>query len=365
MKPNLSVRATYIVETPELWYLIGRETLRFKVENDFYASMVREKDLQLDGQWADSIDSRLVFEQWVEAESPILEVVEKLPPEGEVESWRPNFAMKDVKPIEGFANRYAPPWIPLAFWKQAEEWRKALDRRACEVVGELCWRLGIHDGPSRLTSNLAGLSISPLEGSPRGLPIITLLSPDDQFWNPRRVDSEQLKAVLNSIGAGTKPPIHHELLQDAWKRCSIEPRVAVVMGVAAAETAVKAIVAELLPETRWILENLAAPPITKIIAHQIPLLPSRNKISGAVCIPTKLRTKIDKHVELRNRIVHGRGGDVPFEIAETVLQDVRDLLCLIDYYAGHDWAIELVSSKWRGEAEKDAAAWISRTPINT
>jgi hypothetical protein len=73
-------------------------------------------------------------------------------------------------------------------------------------------------------------------------------------------------------------------------------------------------------------------------------LPARNQINGEVRRPPiKVISTIKKGIELRNKLVHGREETVTTDEVREMLEAVRDLLYMLDYYRGHDWAMERLS----------------------
>jgi hypothetical protein len=58
---------------------------------------------------------------------------------------------------------------------------------------------------------------------------------------------------------------------------------------------------------------------------------------------------IQSGVEARNRIVHGRGGALGTDQLRALLLAIKDLLYLFDYYAGYEWALDLISREVRVE----------------
>lgn len=70
----------------------------------------------------------------------------------------------------------------------------------------------------------------------------------------------------------------------------------------------------------------------------------QNQINGEVRRPPKkVISVIKKGIELRNKLVHGREETVTTEDVREMLEAVRDLLYMLDYYRGHGWAMERLS----------------------
>jgi hypothetical protein len=113
------------------------------------------------------------------------------------------------------------------------------------------------------------------------------------------------------------------------------------MGIAAAETGFKTALCDLNPTVTWIVKNLPSPPLDRMLRDYMAQLPARNQINGEVRRPPqKIISTIKKGIELRNNLVHGREDTVTTEDVRKILEAVRDLLYMLDYYRGHDWALE-------------------------
>ena len=55
--------------------------------------------------------------------------------------------------------------------------------------------------------------------------------------------------------------------------------------------------------------------------------------------PQKLRKSIDEAVIKRNRVVHRGSSAVEREVLKEWLLAIRDVLWLLDYYRGFEWAL--------------------------
>jgi hypothetical protein len=135
-----------------------------------------------------------------------------------------------------------------------------------------------------------------------------------------------------------------ELFQEAWGQRDANPRSALVMGIAAAETGVKHLISTLVPAAAWLVENTQSPPLIRMLEEYLPLLPTRLRIKGKVLPPPKwLIAEIKKGVNLRNKIVHGHKIELKSDALLEILKAVHDLLYLFDLYAGHEWAAQRLS----------------------
>jgi hypothetical protein len=80
-----------------------------------------------------------------------------------------------------------------------------------------------------------------------------------------------------------------------------------------------------------------------MLTEYLPLLPVRQRIADyPVCIPKEILDILKIGVTLRNKTTHA-GYRVKEDTLKEILQAVRDLLYLLDVYAGHSWALGAIS----------------------
>lgn len=239
-----------------------------------------------------------------------------------------------------------------------------MDRTATTLFNVIRWRFGIDGGPLSLSSewSLMRWHSGPPTDRPfdkrgflnRQIPadVLTIGLPELQEISLDRQNSEIIEEMFR---IGTAQPLCHDLFREAWQSRNHNPRSALVMGMAATETGVKTAAVDLHDNagTEWIFENLPSPPIDRMLRDYIQLLPARRKIDDKVRRPPKSAiTLIKEGVELRNKIVHGRGKEIEPERLDKILRAVRDVLYLLDYYRGHDWALERCSESFVEELRK-------------
>jgi hypothetical protein len=166
------------------------------------------------------------------------------------------------------------------------------------------------------------------------------------------LSEEKIANALAFTASMEEAPLHHTTFTEAWRQRTSQPRVSLVMAVVSVETAVKEYIARQLPDTRWLIENLAAPPIPKIIRDFLQTVPARGTLGGKVVrTPKRVITSIQEAVELRNKIAHGRAFAITSAGLEATLADIRDFLAFIDFCSGQDWSLGLMSSRFRSELE--------------
>jgi hypothetical protein len=165
--------------------------------------------------------------------------------------------------------------------------------------------------------------------------------------------SEKLITEVNELRQKDfTEPLYHELFKEAWNHKNWHnPNSALVIAIAAAETGIKQLIAKLVPNSEWLIQNMQSPPIVKILKEYLPLIPSETRISGLPLppLPESLIASIEKGVNLRNQIVHGKKASLKRETLESILKTIDDLLYILDFYEGHLWALENISHKTRAE----------------
>jgi hypothetical protein len=139
---------------------------------------------------------------------------------------------------------------------------------------------------------------------------------------------------------GSEPPLGLQLLGEAWNQRITHPRSALVIGVTAAEIALKQLIGELAPDARWLVDNVPSPPIFKIARDYVPSLKVKARLKGKTLQPPKkLLKRLLEAVELRNKVVHaGEAPPGPEELKE-ILVAMEDLVWICDLYTGHTWAL--------------------------
>lgn len=229
----------------------------------------------------------------------------------------------------------------------------SMDRMASEIFNVVRWRMGIVGGPLGLQSEWSSMR---WHDDSKGEKIIdehgflnrqmiagvfTLHMPEVQDAD---FDEECRANVETLIQFQSKQPLYHDLFREAWQNQRDNPRSALVMGIAAAETGFKTTMTDLNPSVTWIVENLQSPPLDLMLRNYMAQLPARNQINGEVRRPPKkVISVIKKGIELRNKLVHWREETVTTEDVREMLEAVRDLLYMLDYYRGHGWAMERLS----------------------
>jgi hypothetical protein len=144
----------------------------------------------------------------------------------------------------------------------------------------------------------------------------------------------------------TVEPLGHALLREAASVSNESPRSSILIMTAALETAVKMHISKLAQDTAWLMEETSSPPIFKILRDYIPLLHTRRGKDMSYWSQLRpLILRIQKLIEVRNKVAHT--GRIPAG-ADTIynnLQLVCDFLYILDVLDGMEWAKTRVSAK--------------------
>jgi hypothetical protein len=213
------------------------------------------------------------------------------------------------------------------------------------VVGLARWRC---DRPGPVSLQSAGelewsVDRSHWLADPRQAPVVTAsFGPDLVVTPTRRADN-----IDDMIKKGASEPLHQSLLREAQSLQHDNPRSALAIGVAAAEIAVKALVSDSVPTAAWLVQNLPSPPIAKIMADYIPLLPNMPKVNERpATFPPSLIKQVTTATNLRNELVHGKREGTDTERVAEALSAAEDVVWLTDYFQGQQWAIYPCSTRY-------------------
>lgn len=151
---------------------------------------------------------------------------------------------------------------------------------------------------------------------------------------------KQRDLLTELLSSNAEEPLAHELLREAADLRHIAPRSALLIGVSALEVGFKALVADLVPNAGWLVEEAPTPPVVRMLKLYLPKLPVRLSIGGRVLSPpTPILDELEKAIHARNKVTHAGGEPLAGESLVRKLRAVEDVLWLLDYYAGREWAL--------------------------
>lgn len=156
--------------------------------------------------------------------------------------------------------------------------------------------------------------------SPRPLPALDEVTPE---------------ALARSLASSREEFLGHRLLEEARNSYG---RARAVLAMTAVEVHTKQFIAEVAPNTAWLLENLPSPPMVKLLTDFVPTLTVPQPIDGRVLPPpTFLVNDLMAGAQVRNAVVH-RGQEVSWQVLERVVSAAQDVIWLLDHYRGVEWA---------------------------
>lgn len=233
-------------------------------------------------------------------------------------------------PAGQFPGQVLPERLRESIRQIRRELGAALDR----TVALVRWRIG-DDGPHEALVWIGDAwSIDEEAWHPMPLNITTI---GRAAMFPLMGDQAR-EDVQSYLDNGLDAPLAHALWREAWHLRGSAPRSALLIGMAALEVGVKQYIAAVLPDAQWLLEELPAPPVHRLLAEYIPKLPTLSGTPAHQLDPT-VRTVIRDAQHLRNKVAHAGRADVDVRGLEASLETVRGVLWNLDVYRGFGWAL--------------------------
>jgi hypothetical protein len=175
-----------------------------------------------------------------------------------------------------------------------------------ETISVFAWRHGLFGSPNGVYGGSYQVASYSKDGH-NWLRIPTVRSLR-YMWVGREVtlppSSTEIEEIVCKVEGGAKEPLGRQLFREAWSQRLVNPRSALVIGVAAAEVGLAA---------SWLAKEIQSPPLRKMLRDYLPALPLRAKRrdGGPMSLPPELIKQVDDAAVHRNNVVH-RG--VPPEV---------------------------------------------------
>ena len=177
------------------------------------------------------------------------------------------------------------------------------------------------------------------------LPLSRFLT-DFSFHSYIEFSNEKKELLLQQLNKRHFEPEFHVLYREGRKLLLNNPRSATVISVAALEFAVKSCIVYLNPKSTWLIESFQSPPVFKIIKEYLPDLTADIYYNGIkINIPERIHIEIQNIVTNRNQIVHRAAPPLEFKSLRNKLIAIKDVLHIIDFYMGNQWALEYISDE--------------------
>jgi hypothetical protein len=240
---------------------------------------------------------------------------------------------------EGRISEYSLPWdvLPASLQDFINHVASELHQAARKSAEVLRWRYGILGPHSPYSSGASEWSFDGEQW--HALPKNLGLQVQLESAGTVHVTDEVKADVEVLLSQEVAEPLGHDLFREAWELRERNPRSALVIGVASLEVGFKNFVAELVPDAEWLVEEAPTPPLVSMLKNYLPKLPAKSTIEGGVLPPpSKLRKSIDEAVKKRNKVSHSSSAALEPEALKEWLLVIQDVLWLLDYYRGFQWA---------------------------
>lgn len=217
---------------------------------------------------------------------------------------------------------------------------KELAAITSRTVSVLRWRLGLEQGPQPIAGPFAAETFS--FDRETWFHLHSDICATAVAIHPATVSDDLLVEIARIINDGREEPLPHFLFREAWALRSSNPRSSLLVGVAAAEVAMKHFIAQAVPEARWLVENLQSPPVDKMAEEYLPNLLRAASTDAVPKMPEGVLEELKKAITLRNKLSHRGEYDLNHMSLSAKLLAIRDLLWLLEYFAGNRWALAYV-----------------------
>lgn len=241
----------------------------------------------------------------------------------------------------------APSSMPHAFQEFSRDIQRDLRAVANTAVGLLRWRAA-ELGPMRPLASEGGVTWSLGDGQWHPFPGPTYATIRPYTGLQLCADAAQdLQLLVSEEGS---EPFAYELLREAWALRENSPRSALLIAIAALEVAVKQFIADRVAPAKWLVNNLPAPDVIKVLSKYLPSLePPPDARQGATRFERpspKLMKLLQERRDQRNDITHRPDAHqqqaqvaTPDDARSAILA-VRQVLLRLDLADGHHWARE-------------------------
>jgi hypothetical protein len=150
-------------------------------------------------------------------------------------------------------------------YEEADRFLEPLRTSSLRLVRLLRWRAGLDFQALTITQDYLSL------GGHSWLHLSTARSMTMSIVQIFPAMSEELtKEIIGKYETSDDEPLAHQLFHDAWNLRYTNPRACLVVAVAAAEVGLKKVIGLIVPDAQWLLEEIPAPPIGKMLRKYIP-----------------------------------------------------------------------------------------------
>jgi hypothetical protein len=148
----------------------------------------------------------------------------------------------------------------------------------------------------------------------------------------------------------TETPSSFDLLMYAESLVKVDIRAAFFQICSSLEIGVKEFLSKTVPNLKEFFYDIPSPPLNKIL-NNIKKIDSKNNYDGYTLIPKSCIKKVEEMIEKRNKLIHAGTVNITKKYVNDSIKFVRNMLYLLYYYTGFDWAIELLSDNFKNELD--------------
>ena len=157
--------------------------------------------------------------------------------------------------------------------------------------------------------------------------------------------------VVRKVEAGAEEPLARQVFREAWSQLAGNPRSALVIGVSAAEMAVKSLIGALIPDAKWVVDELQTLPVGKMLRKFLPTLPVKARWADGrpITLPNSLIKMVEKAFELRNRVAHVGASPPSRQELAKMLRAIDNLLWFLRCIFGGTLGYETYIPRYKEE----------------
>jgi hypothetical protein len=260
-------------------------------------------------------------------------------------------AVGDLDSNGNLKPNHLPPMaaLPSAFQHFCDEVSRDLYKNIRSVVDLVRWRGGFSGGAQNNLVSYVGFVFS-LDAGQTWRPVphrLTMRLSIDLPISSSGITQAIVDEAARMSGRLTEP-VSRQLFREAWGIRESNPRSALVIGYCAVEVGCKEFIQDVAPSAGWLAIEAPSPPIDRILKSYLPMLPCR--IGHSVSIPERHRKLVQKAMNARNNLAHRGTLVIAAADLEEILRAINDVLWLLNYYAGHKWALGFVSPGGRPQS---------------
>lgn len=258
--------------------------------------------------------------------------------------------IQEIGNCVGRRNFYSFSVEPVNVQGEIDEIHSKMTASATSVLNTVRWSRGHHGPTEPLIDVMVQYSLDSINWGIIEAPVLHRKFPDEVNAHER----EWGITIQRMLDENVSEPIGHDLFRAAWNSRVSNPRASLFLGIAAIEVGTKECIARLVSETAWLMDNLQAPPVFRIIQRYIPLLLEERGNLKLFAPPPEYHKVIHEGVEHRNTLAHKLPHSesyrrIPKALSylelENLLWTIEDLLWLYDLYCGEPTAVDRVSNK--------------------